>query len=135
MDQQYRLWRRPKCLVDSTWQNLTVKNNILVHDQANSAIELIKTAVDQGVHKIDYNLYWDMKDGTKVGKWGDYRTLNLANWRKACKCDAAALSVDPLFMSVSAGSEDFRLRSSSAARGNGEGGIDMGASSIVHTLP
>jgi hypothetical protein len=108
-------------------RNLTVKNNILVHDQANAAIDLRKTAVDQGPHRIDYNLYWDMRDGTKVGKWGDYWARNLPNWRKACKCDGAARSVDPLFMSVSPGSEDFRLRSSSAARGTGEGDIDLGA--------
>jgi hypothetical protein len=73
------------------------------------------TAAGQGPHSIDHNLYWDMKDGTRVGRWGDYVTRNLTNWRRSCKCDGAALSVNPLFMSVSAGSEDFRLRPSSAA--------------------
>ena len=76
-------------------RNLTVKNNILVHDRANAAIEITKMAVNQGPHKIDHNLYWDMKDGTKVGRWGDYWTRNLANWRRSCKCDGAALSVYP----------------------------------------
>jgi hypothetical protein len=114
-------------------RNLIIKNNILVHDQANAAIELTKTAVGQGPHSIDHNLYWDMQDGTRVGRWGDYWTRNLANWRKSCKCDAAALSVNPLFMSISAGSEDFRLRPSSAARGTGEGDIDLGAYSSALT--
>ena len=71
-------------------RNITVRNNILVHDQSNASIQLTKTAVSQGPHSIDHNQYWDMDDGTKVGKWGDYRTLNLANWRQACKCDSAA---------------------------------------------
>jgi hypothetical protein len=114
-------------------RNLTVKNNILVHDQANASIELTKTAVNQGPHNIDHNLYWDTQDGTKVGRWGDYWTRNLANWRRSCKCDGAGLSVNPLFLNVSAGSEDFRLRSSSAARGTGEGDIDLGAYSSALT--
>ena len=71
-------------------RNITVRNNILVHDQSNASIQLTKTAVSQGPHSIDHNHYWDMDNGTKVGKWGDYRTLNLANWRQACKCDSAA---------------------------------------------
>ena len=108
-------------------RNLTIKNNILVHDQANAAIEVMKTAVDQGPHSIDRNLYWDMQDGTRVGRWGDNSTRNLANWQTSCKCDGAAVSGNPLFMSVSLGSEDFRLRSSSAARGAGEGNKDLGA--------
>jgi hypothetical protein len=114
-------------------RNLTVKNNILVHDQGNAAIELTKTAVNQGPHNIDHNLYWDTQDGTRVGRWGDYWTRNLTNWRRSCKCDGAALNVNPLFMSVSAGSEDFRLRSSSAALGTGEGDIDLGAYSSALT--
>jgi hypothetical protein len=108
-------------------RNLTVKNNILVHDRANAAIELTSTAVDQGPHSIEYNLYWDMRDGTSVGRWGDYSTRNLGNWQSACNCDRTALSIDPSFMSVSAGSEDFRLGSSSPARGVGEGNKDLGA--------
>jgi parallel beta-helix repeat protein len=108
-------------------RNLTVKNNILVHDQANAAIEITKTAVKQGPHHIDHNLYWDMKEGMKVGRWGDYVTRDLANWRRSCQCDGAALSVNPSFVSVSSGSEDFRLRSFSAARAAGEGDINLGA--------
>lgn len=77
-------------------RNITVRNNILVHDQSNASIQLTKTAVSQGPHSIDHNVYWDMNDGTKVGKWGDYQILNLANWRKSCKCDGDALSVNPL---------------------------------------
>jgi hypothetical protein len=108
-------------------RNLTVKNNIFVHDRANAGIEITKTSVNQGPHDIDHNLYWDMQDGTRVGRWGDYVTRNLTNWRRSCKCDSASLSVNPLFLSVSTGSEDFRLRPSSAARGTGEGDIDLGA--------
>ena len=108
-------------------RNLTVKNNILVHNQANAAIELTKTAVDQGPHTIDRNLYWDMRDGARVGRWGDNLTLNLADWRRSCECDAVALTVNPLFMNVSTGSEDFRLSSSSPARGVGENNKDLGA--------
>ena len=78
-------------------RNLTIKNNILIHDQANAGIELRQTAIDQGPHRIDHNIYWDMQDGTRIGRWGDYRTLNLTNWRKVCKCDSAALSTNPLF--------------------------------------
>ena len=51
-------------------RNLTVKNNILVHDQATVSIEFTKTAIDQGPHSIDHNLYWDMQNGTRVGQWG-----------------------------------------------------------------
>jgi hypothetical protein len=108
-------------------KNLTIKNNILIHDRANAAIELTSTAVDQGPHSIDHNLYWDMQDGTRVGRWGDRSTRDLANWQTSCKCDSVAFSVNPLFTSVSAGSEDFRLSSSSPARGAGEGDIDLGA--------
>jgi parallel beta-helix repeat protein len=107
--------------------NLTIKNNILVHDQANVGIELTHTAVNQGPHNIDHNLYWDMKDGTKVGRWGDYWTRNLTNWRQACQCDSEGLSTNPLFMSVAYGSENFRLSSLSPARRAGEGGVDLGA--------
>jgi hypothetical protein len=108
-------------------RNLTVKNNILIHDRGNAALELTKTAVDHRPHNIDYNLYWDMKDGSKVGRWGDYRTHNLSNWRKSCKCDWAGFSINPLFVSTADGSEDLRLRSSSPARNAGEGNIDLGA--------
>jgi hypothetical protein len=115
-------------------KTLTIKNNILVLEKPNAVIELTKTAVDQGPHSIDHNLYWDAKDGTKVGRWGDHLIRNLTNWRTSCKCDNASLSVNPSFVSVSAGSEDFRLRSTSAARDAGEGDVDLGAYSIVHTL-
>jgi hypothetical protein len=112
-------------------RNLAVKNNILVHDRANAAIELMTTAVDQGPHSIDHNLYWDMKDGTSVGRWGDYSTRNLENWQTACKCDRTALSIDPLFTSASV--EDFRLGSSSPARGIGEDNKDLGVYPSVLT--
>jgi parallel beta-helix repeat protein len=108
-------------------KNLTVKNNILLHNQANASIELTGPAVYQGPHNIDHNLYWDMKDGTKIGRWGDFWTRNLTNWRQACKCDSEALSTNPLFMSVVHGSENLRLSSFSPARRAGEGGVDLGA--------
>jgi Right handed beta helix region len=108
-------------------KNLTIKNNILIHNQGNAAIELTNVAVNQGPHSIDYNLYWDMRDGSSVGRWGDNITRDLANWQKSCSCDGAALSINPQFMSVFPGSEDFRLTLSSAARGAGEGKKDLGA--------
>jgi parallel beta-helix repeat protein len=108
-------------------RNLTIKNNILVHNHGDAAIELSNIAVDQGPHNINYNLYWDMGDGIAVGRWGNYSTLNLTNWQNSCKCDGSALGVDPLFISVLDRSEDFHLQSSSPARGSGEGNKDLGA--------
>jgi hypothetical protein len=108
--------------------NQTIKNNIIHVDSSGVPIEFNATAVMQGGHRIDYNLYWDMRDGSKVGRWGDTLIHNLASWRQSCQCDGAALSTDPSFMSVSSGSEDFRLTSSSPARAAGERQTDLGAS-------
>jgi hypothetical protein len=115
-------------LLVATGRNVTVKNNILVHNNANAAIEVTATAVENGPHIINHNLYWDMQDGTKVGRWGDDATHDLATWRRSCGCDEVALSLNPLFMNTSAGSEDFRLGESSPARTAGEGGRELGAS-------
>ncbi len=108
-------------------RNLSIKNNILVHDRGIASIDLTKIAIAQGPHSIDHNLYWDMNNGTSIGRWGDYWTRNLTNWRKACRCDPAALSTTPSFMSSVVGVEDFELRPTSAARKAGEGDIDLGA--------
>jgi parallel beta-helix repeat protein len=107
--------------------NLTIKNNIFHHNNATAGIEVHSTAVGQGPHTIAYNFYWDMNEGTKVGRWGDFTTRNLTTWRQSCNCDAGARSGDPLFISVANGHEDFRLSPSSPARGAGEGGVDIGA--------
>jgi hypothetical protein len=106
--------------------NLTIKNNILVHKQT-TGIDVASTAITQGPHSIDYNLYWDMNNGTRVGRWGDPTDRNLADWRQLCECDSKAISSDPLFMNLLSGSEDLRLTSSSPARGAGEGRVDLGA--------
>jgi hypothetical protein len=109
-------------------RNLIIKNNILVH-QGTVAIEVHQAAASQGGHDINHNLYWDMENGTKVGKWSNHKILNLASWRNACKCDAAALATNPSFLNAEAG--DFQLSASSVAVGTGEGSIDMGAFSAV----
>jgi hypothetical protein len=108
--------------------NQTIKNNIVHVDSSGIPIEFNATALSQGGHQIDHNLYWDSQDGSRVGRWGDKLTHNLAGWRHSCQCDGATLSVNPSFMSISDGSEDFRLTSSSPARGAGEREIDLGAS-------
>jgi parallel beta-helix repeat protein len=108
--------------------NQTIKNNIVHVNPSGVPIEFHATAVAQGGHQVDYNLYWDMQDGSRVGQWGDTLTRNLASWRQSCQCDGGALSANPSFINVSAGSEDFRLTSSSPARGAGERAIDLGAS-------
>jgi hypothetical protein len=115
--------------------NLVIKNNILVHNRANAAIELTNTAVNQGPHTIDHNLYWDMSDGSRVGRWGDSTTRNLTSWRQLCTCDPKGLSSDPVFMSLVPGSENLSLTSSSPARGAGDGGTDLGAKGFGAGLP
>jgi hypothetical protein len=106
---------------------LTIKNNIFVTgSEANSAIEFAPSASLIG-HVIDYNLYWDMKNGTKIGRWGDYTTRDIGKWRTSCNCDARSLSAHPMFMSLISGSEDCRLSPLSPARGAGERGVDIGA--------
>jgi Right handed beta helix region len=107
--------------------NLVIKNNILGHNQGNAAVELASTAIGQGPHTISYNLYWDMSTGSKVGRWGDYSTRDLPTWKSACTCDSPSNSKNPLFVSLTAGSEDFHLTASSPARGTGENGTDIGA--------
>jgi parallel beta-helix repeat protein len=107
--------------------NHTIKNNIIQVDFSGVPIEINATAATQGGHQIDYNLYWDMQSGSKVGRWSDSTTRDLTNWRQQCNCDARALSSDPLFVNTAIGSEDLRVRSSSLARGAGEGGVDIGA--------
>jgi hypothetical protein len=97
-----------------------IKDNIV----SNSGVKQIAfNTANAGVHTIDYNLYWDNTGGTKVGGWGG-GTMNFANWKSACGCDAHSLNVDPLFVNPPS---DFHLQSSSPARGAGEGGVDMGA--------
>jgi parallel beta-helix repeat protein len=107
--------------------NHTIKNNIVYVNPSAVPIEINATAATQGGHKIDYNLYWDTQSGAKVGLWADSTTRNLFNWRQECACDTQGLSKNPLFLSLVPGSEDFRLSSSSPARGAGQGGVDLGA--------
>ncbi len=107
--------------------NLIIKNNIFVHSRATAGIEFTDIAAAQSPHTVNYNLYWDMESGTKVGRWDDHTTRDLTKWRQLCKCDPKALSSNPLFVSLVFGSENLRLSSSSPARGVGEGGIDLGA--------
>jgi parallel beta-helix repeat protein len=107
--------------------NQTIKNNIVQVDSSGVPIEFNATAAMQAGHQVDYNLYWDMQSGTKVGRWGSSTTHDLMNWRRQCDCDARALSNNPLFVSLSPGSENFHLSPSSPARGAGQGGVDLGA--------
>jgi hypothetical protein len=107
--------------------NLTIKNNILHHNNI-TGIEVNATAVGQGPHQINYNLYWDsVASGNRAGRWGNFTTVNFAAWKSACGCDAQSLNTNPLFKSATNGLEDFGLSSSSPARGAGQGGIDLGA--------
>jgi hypothetical protein len=106
--------------------NLVIKNNILAHNGI-TAMEVASAATSQGPHNIDYNLYWDMNNGARVGRWGDSTNRNLTDWRQSCGCDSKTISSDPLFINFSAGSEDFRLTSASPARAAGEGSVDLGA--------
>ena len=107
--------------------NLTIKNNIFHHNNATAGIDVHSTAVGQGPHTIANNFYWDMNNGAKVGRWGDFTTRDLTTWQQMCNCDAGVRSINPLFISVANGQEDFRLSASSPARGAGEGGVDVGA--------
>jgi hypothetical protein len=104
---------------------LVIKNNIFV-ESGNSALEFSDTAVTQGPHVMDHNLYWDAAGGSKVARWGNSSTLNFASWRAICGCDGHSLNVKPRFVSTRAGNEDFQLQPSSPARGAGEEGRDMG---------
>jgi len=115
-------------------KNITVRNNIIAIDPATgvTSIEFTSTAVALGPHVVNYNLYWDGASGSKIGRWGDYTTRNLTNWRQSCNCDSKTLSTDPQFIispvpGILSNSENLRLSSSSPARGAGDGGIDLGA--------
>jgi len=99
-----------------------VKNN-LFFDNGISQINFEGTAANIGNHLIDYNLYYDMSGGNKVGMWGG-PLLNFTTWKSACKCDSHSLNVNPLFINPFS---DFGLQESSPAKGAGEGGVDLGA--------
>ena len=107
--------------------NQTIKNNIVQVDSSGVPIEFNTTAVTQSGHRVDYNLYWDMQSGTKVGRWGNSTIRALPTWRQQCKCDAQTSTGNPSFVNTAIGAENFRLSSSSPARGAGEGGVDVGA--------
>src|SRR5262249_33306377 len=77
---------------------------------------------------IDYNDYYDTSGGGKVGQWGTSGTvLNFANWKTNSGGDAHAINSNPLFVSLTLGSQDFHLQSGSPAKNVGENGVDMGA--------
>ncbi len=115
--------------------NITVRNNIIMMDPTTAVapIEFTSTAIALGPHTVNHNLYWDGALGTKVGRWGDFTTRDLRNWRESCNCDSNTLNTNPLFISSAARSEHLRLSSTSPARGAGEGGIDLGAYPSIAT--
>src|SRR5262249_26408466 len=107
---------------------MTIKNNafygkVLIYDN----IRILLPTTTQGPHTIDYNAYWD--DSTyhnRVGEWGT-SVLNFANWKAACRCDSHSRNVDPKFVNLTPGKEDFHLHSSSPLIDAGSAGVNIGA--------
>ena len=102
----------------------TIKNNIFF-DNGQAQIRFSSTAISQGTHVVDYNDYYDMAGGSKVGKWGTYAVLNFSDWRSECRKDSRSKNSNPLFASL--GSYNFQLSSSSPCKDGGESGVNMGA--------
>ena len=91
---------------DTKWQNNTVtgvatgfwlrrgfraeiRNNILgITSGGTVAIEVHATAIVQGPHTINYNLYYAPAANTKIGRWGDFVTDPFTTWKSDCGCDA-----------------------------------------------
>lgn len=85
------------------------------------------TCTGYGNHTIDYNDYWDLVSGNKVGRYAGGATTNFATWKANCSCDSHSKNVTPLFQSTTTGSENFHLQAASTLIGAGSGGVDMGA--------
>jgi hypothetical protein len=60
---------------------------------------------------IDYNDYWDLYGGQRVGSRDSWRTLNFSSWKSACGCDGHSLNLAPQIVSPS--TSNYRLRSTS----------------------
>ena len=99
---------------------IQVKNNIV----KNASTAAICHGCGSGSPSLlsvtyDYNLYDDGASQTKIGLWAGVGTLNLANWRTQCNCDANSATGDPLFISTTGGSENFALTATSPAINTG----------------
>jgi hypothetical protein len=63
-----------------------------------------------------------------VGQWGTASVKGFSGWKTDCGCDGTnSINKDPLFLSVTVGSEDLHLQSTSPAVRIGELGADLGA--------
>jgi hypothetical protein len=89
--------------------DVTVENNII--DNAG-----VSQLYVNGVHSSsgDYNLYWDLAGGNKVGQLNGGGTLNFSSWKAACNCDSHSINANPQFVSTTT-ADGLRLQSTSPA--------------------
>jgi hypothetical protein len=110
--------------IEARWGYVTIENNI-IDNSGSVQIYVRSQAVSAGNITIDYNDYWDLSGGNKVGSWNEGPVQNFSNWKAQCGCDVHSLNANPLFVSPPS---NFSLQPSSPAIGAGLGGVNMGAS-------
>jgi parallel beta-helix repeat protein len=121
--------------------NSVLKNNISFNNRTSQVMTTVQ-AVTGGV-TFGNNL-WFNSSNSSIGVWGcalniyNGKTtdgnctngapanLSLSQWTAASH-ETGGLSVNPQFVNLTVGAEDFHLGASSPARGAGEGSMDMGA--------
>jgi hypothetical protein len=126
-------------------QKATFKNNISFN---NGVTQVMTTAQSVGTGNVFKNNLWFSSTNSKIGLWncpvglwngkpsdGICVTSTAANKTSsewvASSGESKSISVNPLFVKLTVGTEDFHLQSSSPARGKGEGGVDMGAYPVL----
>ncbi|MFC1718180.1 Calx-beta domain-containing protein [Candidatus Poribacteria bacterium] len=106
-----------------------VKNNISLNNKGGQ-VNVAPTTITNGGNIFRNNLWYTSKDDKiacwNLEKWWKGEKLALAEW-VAASGEVSALSADPMFLNLNAGSEDFHLQADSPARRMGEQQQDLGA--------
>lgn len=71
-----------------------VENNI-IDNSASVQMWVRSGAISSGNITIDYNEYWDLSGGNKVGSWNNGAVGNFASWKTSCGCDSHSLNATP----------------------------------------
>lgn len=111
--------------VHKSWRD-EFRNNI-VFNSTGFHLKFTQEAMNNGPHTFNNNLWFTANKTNSIEFKG--KAVSVAEFQAGVG-ETNGLSVDPMFVSTVAGSEDFNLQAGSPAKGAADNGLDLGAFAV-----
>ena len=111
--------------VHKSWRD-EFRNNIVFNNTAFN-LKFTSEAMKNAPHVFSNNLWFTANKANSIEFMG--KAVSVPEFQASVR-ETGGLSVNPMFVSVVAGAEDFNLQANSPAKGAADNGLDMGAFAV-----